>query len=58
MFTVEDVDDTLARLRPYGAELVDEVVQYEDQYRLCYVRGPEGILIGLAEEIGSGSRPL
>ena len=58
MFTVEDVDDTLARLRPYGAELVDEVVQYEDEYRLCYVRGPEGILIGLAEEIGSGSRPL
>src|SRR5918997_2491152 len=45
MFAVEDVDDTLARLRPHGAELVGEVVQYEDMYRLCYVRGPEGILI-------------
>ena len=55
MFAVEDLDDTLARLRPHGAELVGEVVQYEDQYRLCYVRGPEGILIGLAEEIGSAS---
>ena len=52
MFAVEDLDDTLARLRPYGAELVGELVQYEDQYRLCYVRGPEGILIGLAEQIG------
>ena len=52
MFAVEDLDDTLARLRPHGVELVDEVAQYEDQYRLCYVRGPEGILIGLAEEIG------
>ena len=52
MFTVEDLDDTLARLRSHGAELVDEVVQYEDQYRLCYVRGPEGILIGLAEQLG------
>ena len=52
MFAVEDLDDTLARLRPHGAELVDEVAQYEDEYRLCYVRGPEGILIGLAEEIG------
>src|SRR5215211_2869751 len=52
MFAVEDIDDTLARLRPHGAQLVDEVVQYEDVYRLCYVRGPEGILIGLAEQIG------
>src|ERR671913_1021160 len=52
MFAVEDLDDTLARLRPHGVELVDEVAQYEDQYRLCYVRGPEGILIGLAEQIG------
>ena len=52
MFAVEDLDDTLARLRPHGVELVGELVQYEDQYRLCYVRGPEGILIGLAEEIG------
>ena len=45
-------DDTLARLRPHGAELVGELAQYEDKYRLCYVRGPEGILIGLAEQIG------
>ena len=52
MFAVEDIDDTLARLRPHGAELVGELVQYEDEYRLCYVRGPEGILIGLAEQIG------
>ena len=52
MFAVEDIDDTLARLRRHGAELVGELVQYEDQYRLCYVRGPEGILIGLAEQIG------
>ena len=52
MFAVEDLDDTLARLRPHGAEVVDDVVQYEDQYRLCYIRGPEGILIGLAEQIG------
>ena len=52
MFAVEDVDDTLARLRSHGAELVGELVQYEDQYRLCYVRGPEGILIGLAEQLG------
>jgi catechol 2,3-dioxygenase-like lactoylglutathione lyase family enzyme len=51
MFAVDDLDDTLARLRPHGAELVDEVVQYQDQYRLCYVRGPEGILIGLAEQL-------
>ena len=52
MFAVEDIDDTLARLRSHGAELVGELVQYEDTYRLCYVRGPEGILIGLAEQIG------
>ena len=52
MFTVEDIDDTLARLRPHGAELVGELAQFEDTYRLCYVRGPEGILIGLAEQIG------
>jgi catechol 2,3-dioxygenase-like lactoylglutathione lyase family enzyme len=52
MFTVEDIDDTLARLRKIGAELVGEVVQYEQAYRLCYIRGPEGILIGLAQEIG------
>jgi predicted enzyme related to lactoylglutathione lyase len=52
MFAVDDLDDTLARLSEHGAQLVDEVVQYEDVYRLCYVRGPEGILIGLAERIG------
>ena len=52
MFAVEDIDDTLARLRSHGAELVGELVQYEDTYRLCYLRGPEGILIGLAEQIG------
>src|SRR5213082_2623859 len=52
MFAVDDLDDTLARLRKHGAQLVDGVVQYKDVYRLCYVRGPEGILIGLAEQIG------
>jgi predicted enzyme related to lactoylglutathione lyase len=52
MFTVENIDDTLARLGKHGAELVGEVVQYEDTYRLCYIRGPEGILIGLAQELG------
>src|SRR6478672_7012672 len=50
MFAVDDLNNTLARLRRHGAGLVDEVVQYEDVYRLCYVRGPEGILIGLAEQ--------
>ena len=52
MFAVEDIDDTVARLRKRGAQLAGEVVQYEDVYRLCYLRGPEGILIGLAEELG------
>ena len=53
MFAVDDIDDTLARLEPYGAELVSrEVVQYEDVYRLCYIRGPEGLLLGLAQQIG------
>ena len=52
MFAVEDIDDTLARLRERGAQLVGEVVQYEDVYRLCYIRGPEGLLIGLAQELG------
>src|SRR5690606_23217700 len=52
MFTVEDLDDTLARLSKLGARVVDEVVKYEDIYRLCYIRGPEGILIGLAEQLG------
>lgn len=51
MFTVEDIDDTVARLQEYGAELVGEIVQYEELYRLCYLRGPEQILIGLAEEL-------
>ena len=52
MFAVDDLDDTLTRLSEHGAQLVEEVVQYEDVYRLCYIRGPEGILIGLAEQIG------
>ncbi|HWT34358.1 MAG TPA: VOC family protein [Microbacterium sp.] len=53
MFAVDDLDETLSRLRELGAELVSsEVVRYEDAYRLCYVRGPEGILVGLAEELG------
>ena len=52
MFTVADIDATLARLGKLGAELVGEVAQYQDIYRLCYLRGPEGILIGLAEELG------
>jgi catechol 2,3-dioxygenase-like lactoylglutathione lyase family enzyme len=52
MFAVDDIDDTLARLRKHGAQLVGEVVQYQDVYRLCYIRGPEGLLIGLAEQIG------
>jgi catechol 2,3-dioxygenase-like lactoylglutathione lyase family enzyme len=52
MFTVEDIDDTLARLRKRGAQLVGDVAQYKNMYRLCYIRGPEGILIGLAQELG------
>ena len=52
MFAVENVDETLARLLKRGAQLVGEVVQYEDSYKLCYIRGPEGLLIGLAEELG------
>lgn len=52
MFAVDDLDDTLERLRPRGAQLVGEVVRYEDAYRLCYIRGPGGLLIGLAEELG------
>jgi catechol 2,3-dioxygenase-like lactoylglutathione lyase family enzyme len=53
MFTVEDIDDTLVRLQKNGAQLVGEVVKYENSYKLCYIRGPEGILIGLAEEISN-----
>jgi predicted enzyme related to lactoylglutathione lyase len=52
MFAVEDIDDTLTRLRRRGANLVGEIAQYDDAYRLCYIRGPEGILIGLAQELG------
>lgn len=52
MFTVDDIDDTLERLRKRGAELVSEVVRYQDVYRLCYIRGPEALLIGLAQELG------
>ena len=52
MFTVDNVDETISRLSKHGAELVGEVVQYENMYRLCYVRGVEGMLIGLAEELG------
>lgn len=52
MFAVDDIDETLARLRKHGAQLVGEVVQYENTYRLCYIRGPEGLLIGLAQELG------
>jgi catechol 2,3-dioxygenase-like lactoylglutathione lyase family enzyme len=51
MFAVDDIDDVLARLRRHGAELIGEVVQYEDEYRLCYVRGPEGIMVALAEQL-------
>ncbi len=52
MFAVDDIDDTVARLRGRGAELVGEIAQYEQAYRLCYVRGPENIVVGLAEELG------
>ena len=52
MFAVEDIDDVVARLSKVGGELVDEIAQYEDLYRLCFVRGPEGIIIGLAEQLG------
>ena len=53
MFAVEDIDEILARLRKRGAQLAGEVVQYENSYRLCYIRGPEGLLIGLAEQLGN-----
>ena len=51
MFAVEDLEDTLTRLRKHGAELVGEVVRYKDSYLLCYIRGPEGLLIGLAQDL-------
>ncbi|WP_198168316.1 VOC family protein [Herbidospora yilanensis] len=52
MFAVEDIDDVVARLRGHGAELVGDLVRYEDTYRLCYLRGPEGIVVALAEQLG------
>ena len=52
MFAVDDIDDTLARLRPHGGEVLDQVAQYENMYRLCYLRGPSGIIVALAEQIG------
>src|SRR5579875_202568 len=52
MFAVDNIDDTLTRLQARGAQLVGELVQYKDTYRLCYIRGPEGLLIGLAQELG------
>lgn len=52
MFAVDGIDDLVARLRAHGAELVGEVAQYQESYRLCFVRGPEGIIVGLAEELG------
>src|SRR2546426_10724070 len=51
MFAVDDIDDVVARLRSHGAELVGEIAEYEDIYRLCFLRGPEGIIIGLAEQL-------
>lgn len=51
MFAVDDIEDVVARLRAHGAEPLGEVVQYEDAYRLCYLRGPEGIIVGLAEQL-------
>ncbi len=58
MFTVDDIDDTLSRLQKIGAQLVGEVVQYETMYRLCYIRGPEGLLIGLAEQLTGNRDPF
>ena len=58
MFTVGDIDETLVRLRKIGAQLVGEVVKYEELYRLCYIRGPEGLLIGLAEQLSKNRNPL
>jgi catechol 2,3-dioxygenase-like lactoylglutathione lyase family enzyme len=58
MFAVDDIDETLARLQKIGAQLVGEVVKYEELYRLCYIRGPEGLLIGLAEQLSKNRNPL
>jgi catechol 2,3-dioxygenase-like lactoylglutathione lyase family enzyme len=52
MFAVDDIDEVVARMQTHGAELFDEIVQYEDMYRLCYLRGPEGIIVGIAQELG------
>jgi catechol 2,3-dioxygenase-like lactoylglutathione lyase family enzyme len=57
MFAVEDIDDTLGRLCDHGAQLVGEVVQFNDAYRLCYIRGPEGLLVGLAQELSGAPKP-
>jgi len=58
MFTVNDIDETLIRLQKIGAQLVGEVVKYEELYRLCYIRGPERLLIGLAEQLSKNRNPL
>ena len=58
MFTVDNIDETLVRLQKIGAQLVGEVVKYEELYRLCYIRGPEGLLIGLAEQLSKNRNPL
>ena len=58
MFTVSNIDETLVRLQKIGAQLVGEVVKYEELYRLCYIRGPEGLLIGLAEQLSKNRNPL
>src|SRR6187549_799802 len=58
MFTVDDIDETLTRLQKIGAQLVGEVVKYDELYRLCYIRGPEGLLIGLAEQLTKNRNPL
>ena len=58
MFTVDDIDETLVRLQKIGAQLVGEVVKYEELYRLCYIRGPEGLLIGLAEQLSKNRNAL
>ena len=58
MFTVKDIDETLHRLQKIGAQLVGDVVKYEELYRLCYIRGPEGLLIGLAEQLSKNRNPL
>ena len=51
MFAVDGIEDVLARLRAHGAELIGEITQYEDMYRLCYIRGPEGIIVALGEQL-------